>query len=169
VSPIADNEHQEFGGDLREAIKNAVVEARPLARCFQGTNVSDRADDWFRNFRIPDVAIFLPGNQAIDRGSHWQGGPDFAVEILSRGDRAIKKPRFYASVGVRELLFVVRKPWRLELRKRDGEGWATPIVSSLDDPQSIRGEVLGVTLRLVPGPRRPRVEASRDDGRVWLA
>ena len=83
------------------------------SRCefFPGCNVSDQPERWKRNYRCPDVAVFLPGNPAEDRGTHWYGGPDFAAEVHSRFDRSRKKFGFYAKVGVRELLLVDRHPW----------------------------------------------------------
>ena len=60
-------------------------------RIFPGCNVSDRPKRWKKNYRCPDVAVFLPGNPAEDRETHWFGGPDFAVEILSPYDRSREK------------------------------------------------------------------------------
>lgn len=168
VSPIADFEHQNFGYRLALAFTSAFDDDPAIRVVPGGLNVSDR-DDWRRNYRIPDVCVFFPGNPAIIRGAHVRGGPDLAVEILSRGEAPLKKLRFYASVGVRELLHVKRKPWRLELRKREGNGWAVPLVSTLDDPAAIHSDVLGLTLHLVPGQDRPRVEVTREDGRTWFA
>ena len=80
---------------------------------FPGVNVTDREDDWTKNYRCPDVAVFLPDNPAEDRGSHHFGGPDIAVEILSAGDLTMEKLPFYGTVGVRELWVLDRDPWRL--------------------------------------------------------
>ncbi|MGC8641820.1 MAG: hypothetical protein ACP5XB_18290, partial [Isosphaeraceae bacterium] len=78
MSPLADNEHQELGFDLGAAVKLGLG-AAARARIFTGCNVSSRRSRWKRNYRCPDVAVFLPGNPAEDRGTHWYGGPDFAV------------------------------------------------------------------------------------------
>ena len=78
-----------------------------------GTNVTDRQDDWTKNYRCPDVVLYLPDNPAEQKSSHWLGGPDLAVEVLSDGDLAREKLPFYASVGVRELWLLDREPWRL--------------------------------------------------------
>ena len=82
MSPLADNEHQELGVDLSAVMKLATGFDKRI-RIFAGCNVSDRPRRWNKNYRCPDVAVFLPGNPAEDRGTHWFGGPDFAVEILS--------------------------------------------------------------------------------------
>ncbi len=169
VSPYADNQHQLLGSELGFALKLALDGQRGVQVVAGGLNISDRGDDWIKNFRVPDISVFLPGNQAIDKETHWLGGPDFVVEILSKGDASRKKLGFYARVNVRELLFVVRRPWRLELRKRDGDAWTPPAISVLPDSAPLRSGVLDLTFRLVPGPDRPRIEVTHPDGRNWLA
>ena len=70
---------------------------------------------------MPDVAVFLSENPAADRKSFWLGGPDFAIEITSRGDKSRENFDFNASIHTREVLIVDRDPWQLELyRFRDG-------------------------------------------------
>lgn len=169
VSPHADNEHQDLGFCLTRAIADALGQDEAIS-FFHGTNVSDRQDDWRKNFRIPDVAVFLPGNPAENRGSHWFGGPDFAVEVMSRGDRSRQKFDFYAAVKVRELLFVDRRNWRLELHRFDGTAWRLIATSGIADAEALRSNVLNLSFRLVPGPKRPRIEVrSEDDRQTWLA
>ena len=123
IMPLPNLEHQEIATDLAGDLRPFVKPGG--GRVFAGCNVTDIADpaiDWRTNFRCPDVAAYLPGNPAIDRGSHWYGGPDVAVEIVSRGDRSRQKLAFYARVGVKELLILDRNPWSLELyRLTDGE------------------------------------------------
>jgi Uma2 family endonuclease len=168
MSPAPDPEHQDLA-TLLSAAFISVVGAPRGGRVHAGTNVSDRDSGWERNYRCPDVAVFLPGSPAQDVGTHWFGGPDFAVEIISRRDRSRKKFRFYATVRVRELLLVDRRPWMLELhRQRDGE-WEEIGTSRLPDSTAVRSEVLPVSFRLVPGDPRPQVEVSRADGtQRWL-
>lgn len=168
MSPLADNVHQEVATDLAAAIKQCV--ARPGTRSFAGANVTDRDDDWKKNFRCPDVAVYLPGNPAEDRETHWYGGPDFAVEVISPYDRSRKKFDFYAKVGVRELLLVSRKPWRLELYRQDAGAWTKIGASDVAAPNSLHSDVLNADLRLIAGGIRPQIEVSRpSDGQTWLA
>jgi Uma2 family endonuclease len=138
-------------------------------QAFPGVNVSDRPEDWKKNFRCPDVAIYLPDNPAKLMGAFWHGGPDFAAEVLSPRDRSRKKLDFYAKVNVRELLLVDRKPWALELyRLTDGE---LKLVGKIapDPSQSLRSEVLPVSFRLLPGDPRPTIQVSQtEDARQWL-
>lgn len=168
MSPLADNEHQEIGGQLLFAINDACGDS--VGRYFHGCNVSDQPENWRKNFRCPDVAVFLEDNPAEDRKSHWFGGPDFAVEIISKGDRSRKKFGFYAAVNVRELMFVAREPWALELYRREGSSWRRAGESTLRSPTPIESAALGVAFTLVPGPKRPRIEVkSISDGQSWLA
>jgi Uma2 family endonuclease len=169
MSPEADNQHQQLALDLVAGF--LVLLGRGAGFRFYPTiNISDRETGWRKNFRIPDASVFLPGNPARDLGTHWLGGPDFAVEVLSKGDRARQKFAFYASVGVRELLLVNRRPWRLELHRREGSGWFEVGASDIEVPDALASHVLPLSFRLVPGPERPQVEVTRaSDGQTWLA
>jgi Uma2 family endonuclease len=170
MAPIADNEHQELGLDLAINIKSLLIDGGFSARVFPGCNVSDREDDWTKNYRCPDVAVFLSSNPAQDCRTHWLGGPDFAVEIVSRGDRSRKKFDFYAKVGVHELLIVNRRPWRLDLYRRNEAGWDLAGQCTPDDRPEIASRVLPLTLRLLPAQPRPKIELIRvPDGKTWLA
>ena len=82
VMPIANNEHQIIGGRLSLAY-GFVTDFDHGDRCLPGANVSDREVDWTKNYRAPDFLIYLAGNRAENRSSHWLGGPDLAVEVVS--------------------------------------------------------------------------------------
>jgi Uma2 family endonuclease len=169
MSPLADNEHQQLGFDLAAAIKIGLGQNEQI-RIFPGCNVTDRPRRWKRNYRCPDVAVFLPGNPAEDRETHWYGGPDFAVEILSPYDRSRQKFDFYAEVGVRELMLVVRRPWSLELYRHGNEDWSLVGTSDAVTGQTLPSTVLALDFRLVPGTKRPRIEVRKGDGgQSWLA
>jgi Uma2 family endonuclease len=169
MAPIADNEHQSLGLRLAIGFTNA-LEPVQTTQIFPGCNVSDQPERWKRNYRCPDVAIFSPGNPAQDCKSHWYGGPDFAVEIISRFDRSRKKFGFYKSVGVRELLLVDRNPWALELYRADIADWVLVGRADLQISQgAIVSELLGLTFQLVPGIPRPQIEIVRKEtGGKWL-
>jgi Uma2 family endonuclease len=169
MSPLADNEHQKLITRLSTAI-DSVVGERPGANVLAGANVTDRRDEWTKNFRCPDVVAFLPGNPAENFGSHWLGGPDFAVEVISRRDRSRKKFDFYAKVGVRELLLVDRKPWRLELYRLTAGQFEPAGTSEPGRGEILTSTILDMTFRLVTGQTRPQIEVSCPaDGRTWLA
>src|SRR3989304_1513428 len=120
MTPLPNIEHQEIAGGLVSAIRQVV--GRGQAIVLPGTNVSDRETDWKYNYRCPDVAVYLRDNPAKNCDTHWCGGPDFAVEIVSDDDQSRKKLPFYAKIGTRELLIVDSDPWGLGLfRLSDGE------------------------------------------------
>lgn len=114
MSPMANNEHQALATALVIAL-GTVIDWKGLGRTLAGANVSDRQENWTHNYRVPDVLVFLNDSSAVDCGTHWFGGPDFVVEIVSPGDRTLEKLDFYAAVGTRELLVVDRDPWQLTL------------------------------------------------------
>jgi Uma2 family endonuclease len=168
ISPLANNEHMALVGGLTTGLSNLLMPRDGLI-ILPGCNVSDRADDWRKNYRCPDVAVFLPGNPAQDRDTHWLGGPDFLAEVVSPSDRSRKKFGFYAAVGVREVALIDRRPWRLELYTSTPEGW---ILLGTSDPASsepVSSPALGLTFRLLPGERRPRLEMTHPEtNATWL-
>jgi Uma2 family endonuclease len=173
MSPLADNEHQVLAMRLGTLIQMALGLDSPHL-VMAGTNVTDRRDDWRKNFRCPDVAVYLEGTAAENRGTHWFGGPDLAVEIgsehASPDDATREKIPFYAGVGTRELLIIDRDPWALELLRLDGDQLVPAGRSTLDDPRTIASAVVPLTFRLEPGTPRPRlVVAQPDAGRAWTA
>jgi Uma2 family endonuclease len=168
MSPDPDNEHQSLVYLLCKTIESLLDESAGL-RVFPGINVSDQEENWTKNYRCPDVALFLPGNPAEDRGTYWFGGPDFAVEIVSAGDRSRAKLDFYAAVGVRELLLVDRKPWKLELyRLQEGVLRSVGVAEPGTAGSVVASEVLSATFGLTSAKPRPQIEARRTaDGRSW--
>jgi Uma2 family endonuclease len=168
MSPLADNEHQDIQGSLTAAIKIAVGWNSPL-KVRPGVNVSDREDQWEHNYRCPDVVAFAPNTKAKDCGTHWRGGPDFAIEITSPNDRSRDKFEFYANVGVEELLLVDRKKWTLELYRLADGHLQLDGISTVKDGKRLASGVLGLTFRLVAGKERPRIDVATADGQQsWL-
>lgn len=170
IPPIADNEHQALIGDFT-AIFATTITWPDLGQAYPGVNVSDREDDWTKNYRVPDVAVFLNGCPARNQHTHWLGGPDFAVEIVSEDDRTREKFDFYAKVGVRELLLVDRDPWAVELHRIDPQTKAFHLVgrSTPESPKLLTSTVLPFQFQLQPGERRPWIEVQRTDGSErWL-
>lgn len=164
MSPIANNEHQDLVGAL-SAVLRVVIGWTGLGDVFPGVNVSDREVDWTQNYRVPDVAVFLRGTRAQNRETHWFGGPDFAVEILSEGDRSREKLGFYASVGTRELLLVDRQRWALELYRLEGGALLPVGVAAVDRGGPIASDVVPLSFRLQAGSPRPKVVVEHGDGR----
>ena len=168
MAPLASNEHQDIQLGLAAAFKSAVGWDSP-ARVHAGANVSDREDDWEYNYRIPDVVVVFPGGAARDCGTHWCGGPDFCIEVASRGDRNRDKLGFYASVGVRELLLVDRSPWQLELFRLTGSRLESVGRSDTGTSDAVASEVMPLSFRLPPVSPRPKIEVMHRDGaQRWL-
>jgi Uma2 family endonuclease len=171
MSPLADNEHQEIASQLCAAIRAAVGWGNPI-KILPGANVSDREDGWEFNYRCPDVLAFVPNTKAKNCGTHWCGGPDFAVEITSPHDRSREKLEFYGKVGVLELLLVDRAKWQLEFYSLAGNQLKLDGSSTVKGSDPSESKILGVTFRLVP-PKgdqdRPAIEVRhRASGQTWL-
>jgi len=155
------NEHQKFVLKLAMALE-ANVDQLGRGETFPGCNVSDRTADWRENYRCPDVAVYLDGNPAIDRDTHWQGGPDLAIEIVSPGDRSREKLGLYAAVGTREVLIIDREPWRLELYRNDGSAEMKLIGIAEHDGATIRSEAVPLAWKLVAGDDRPVIDVASE-------
>ena len=169
MSPIADDEHQALVTGLTTAFQ-VVIGETGLGKVRPGINVSDRVERWTKNYRTPDVVVILNSSAAQNHGKFWTGPLDFVVEIVSRGDRSRHKLPFYSKIGVRELLLVDRKPWRLTLYRHDGN--KLQLVSSCQGTEGtpLEIEVLPFHLRLVAGAERPTIELrNKTDGRTWYA
>ena len=170
MSPLANNEHQEIATRLASCLV-LTIDFPGLGKVFAGANVSDRATKWKQNYRCPDVLVFLNGTTARNKDTHWLGGPDFAVEVVSQYDRSRQKFDFYAKVTTRELLIVDRYPWALELYRLNEEGTYNLIGrSALDDPQILMSQVLPLSFQLQPGDERPTIAIAHFDGvQTWSA
>jgi Uma2 family endonuclease len=152
MPPLANNEHQFFQIQLALAFQSALG-SLTRGTVYPGVNVSDREKGWKRNYRCPDVAVFMAGCKAKNCGTHWLGGPDFAVEIVSPKDRSREKLPFYASVGVRELLLIDRQPWSLELFRLRGKELVSRGRSTPQQPNILESSVLPVSMRFLPAER----------------
>lgn len=169
MSPLPNTEHQDLVGGIYYALRECVARGR-LGRALPGVNVSDRAAGWTHNFRAPDAVVYLHGNPAQNLNTHWVGGPDFAVEIISPGEEPMAKFDFYAAVNTREVFIVERDPWALELFQLRGGVLVSAGRVDLANAASVASGVLPLAFRLVAGEERPQIEmAHTGDGRVWLA
>jgi Uma2 family endonuclease len=156
MSPSADDEHQRIVHRIELAF-GMVLTLSERAEVRPGVNVSDRDVNWDHNFPVPDVAVYLKGTAAKCFGTYWKGGPDFAVEVVSKNDLTRDKLDFYAQVGMRELLIVDPDPWQLELlRLADGklDSVGTSIVES---SETLASNVIPFTFKLETGDPRPAV------------
>lgn len=167
MAPLANNEHQILAFRLAVICQEATG-WDDENQVFAGINLSDRDEGWTENYLVPDVAVFLKGTKAQDRETHWLGGPDFAIEIVSLDDRSRDKLPFYAKVATRELVLLDRYPWSLELfrlkrGKLQSQGKITP-----DDKQSLASDVLDLTFQMQGGSPRPRIAVVHSpSGKTW--
>ena len=165
IMPQPNDTHQEIVAELLITFRDALGRTPKLR---PGVNVSDRDDDWTKNYRGPDLVVFLEGTTAINRDTYWLGGPDFAVEVISKGDRSRDKLDFYAKVNVRELLLVDRFPWSLELYRNLNGAMELVGRSTIEGQVELPSEVLPLTFRLIPGTERPQIQVTERNGdRAW--
>jgi Uma2 family endonuclease len=168
LMPLPNDEHQGLVQRL-STILDLTVGMTGLGQVRPGVNISDRIVDWTQNYRCPDVVVFLEGTSAENHEAFWYGGPDFAIEVVSPGDRSREKLEFYAGVGTRELLIIDREPWSLELfRLHEGQLQSVGLCA-LKDEIELSSQIVPLSFRLRAGERdRPQiVVAHQDSSQVW--
>ena len=165
MTPLPNDEHQELATNLGAALRLGLGFDSPH-KVYVGVNVSDRETGWQHNYRGPDVAVYLSSNEAKDCGTHWHGGPDFGIEIVSPGDRSRAKLPFYAAVNTRELLIVDRDPWRLELYRLGGTELTLVGTSTLSEGNTLSSSAIPFRFRLVAANPRPRIEVTAYGGQL---
>jgi Uma2 family endonuclease len=167
MSPLADIKHQLLQMQLA-AIFHEVLGVTGRGLVMAGVNVSDRKQGWEQNYRVPDVAVLLPNSTAEDCGTHLRGGPDFAVEITSRGDKVHEKLPFYEKVRTRELLIVDRKPWSLDLHRLADEQLGLVGVSTATGDFTLKSDVVPFTFCIVTESNALHIlVASTEESQQW--
>ena len=167
MAPMPNHEHQLLVGRWTRVLDEIVTD-RQLGEVVPGINVSDRIDNWEQNYRVPDVAVFLKGTRAVNHDSFWYGGPDFAVEIVSRHDQTREKIDFYGKIGTRELLVIDRDPWRLELYRLGGGILQLAASAGPCDRTPIVSHVLEFRALLQPSEHRPLIQVDHAaSDRTW--
>ncbi|HEV3440012.1 MAG TPA: Uma2 family endonuclease [Gemmata sp.] len=156
VAPLPNNDHQVIVSKLNSAFSN-VIDWDQGSQVVPGTNVSDRDAEWLSNYREPDIAVYLATNPAKNSGTHWVGGPDLAVEIVSPGEDPHDKLDFYAKVNTREVLIVDRSPWMLELYQLQGGKLILAGKSEVANAAVLASGVLPIAFQLQAGTPRPTI------------
>lgn len=168
LMPLPNDEHQAIVSRLI-MILELLIGLPGLGRVRPGVNVSDRDADWITNYRCPDIVVFRHDTAAENRGTHWLGGPDFVVEIVSAGDRTWDKLPFYEQVGVGEVLIIDRDPWSLELYRREGDRLQSVGCSDLVAEVALPSSVVPLEFRLRTGTERPQIQVRhRAHEQTWL-
>jgi len=168
MAPLPNIEHQQIVNRLAAIFQETVGwDGQDIV--LPGTNVSDREKGWEHNYRCPDVVVYLEATKAKNCDTHWMGGPDLAVEIVSDDDLTRDKVPFYAAVATRELLIIDREPWALELRRlSDGELKLIGTVTE-GSGHSLGSDVLPLSFKLIGGKSRTMIEVVRaTDGKTWF-
>ena len=157
--PIANNQHYLIQTKLALAFLEEID--WDAGDCVTtGGNVSDREEGWMQNYRCPDGLVVLRESRAIDRGTHWFGGPDIVVEIISDGEDPYAKRDFYESIGVREFVIVERHPWAVELFQLQSGRLVSVGRSDEANGAILDSAVLPVSYRVVSGSVPQRVEVT---------
>lgn len=173
MAPNPNNEHQQIISRLVFILED-VVGVSGSGTVLPGTNVARIGGDWTKDYRCPDVAVFLRDTQAVDCDTHWQGPADFLVEIVSPGDATREKLPFYEEIGVRELLIVDRNPWALELYRHLGQHLALAgrSVVAQEPPGAgdrLASQVVPLAFQLLPAQPRPQIGVTHPAaGRQWV-
>jgi hypothetical protein len=89
--------------------------------------------------------------EVLDCATHWFGGPELAIEIVSPGDRTLEKLDFYARVGTQELLVIDRDPWQLTLYRVNLDQKMVPVaVSRFEMPTRVDLGIFPLSFQLNP-------------------
>ncbi len=159
MPPMPNNEHNRVQLLLALAFSSTIDwDAGDAA--LTGGNVSDREENWTDNFRCPDALVALKSGRAIDRYTHWFGGPDIVVEVISDGEDPFAKRDFYESIGVREFVIVERHPWAVELFQLQSDRLVSVGRSDEANGVALDSAVLPVRYRVVTGSVPLRVEVT---------
>ena len=167
MSPLANLEHQFIAFELAHAFRSGLGRDTG-ALILVGVNVSDRDENWKHNFRCPDVAAYLKDTAAKLHDAYTRGGPDFAVEVVSKNDMTREKLGFYGKVGVRELLIVDRDPWQLELLRLGDDKLVSVGISAVEGSETLTSEVIPFTFKLEKSEQRPVIVVGHtESGHTW--
>ena len=168
VMPLTDDEHQRLMGDFCAILQN-LLGWREIAKIYPGINLAASTKDWPKDYRCPDVAVFLRDTKAENCDTHWRGPADFLIEITSLNDRTHDKIAFYDKIGVEELLIVNRENWTLELYQRQENGLQKTAESRSAEGAKLVSRKVPLCFRLLPGEKRPAIEVALTAGdKKWL-
>lgn len=168
MATMPNTEHQKIVSRFA-SIFEELVGWPGIAAVMPGVNLSDRQDDWNQNYRVPDVAVALNDSDVIDCGTHWFGGPDLLVEVVSEGDQTREKIPWYAQLRVKELLIFDRNPWSIELFRWQQNELIKVGQADVDYDRMLTCVSIPINLRLRPGEKRPQIEVvARETDKTWM-
>ncbi|MBI5851470.1 MAG: Uma2 family endonuclease [Planctomycetes bacterium] len=125
--------HQELGGELLHWLKLHWARGQSR-RVLTEVDVSRPGiPNWTKDFRCPDLVVLTGDDRAIDRVTHFEGGPSVVIEIRSPSDESYDKLPFYAAIGCKEIWIVDRDSRASEIyavddgeavrKPADADGW----------------------------------------------
>jgi Uma2 family endonuclease len=148
MSPAPGYEHQRIVAELLEFLR-PLLKRTGRGNLVPGINVFRANDD----YRIPDLTFVAHGHEGVLAEDGARGGPDLVIEIRSPGDESYEKFPFYAALGVREVLVVLRDEKKPELFRLTGDSYASVAVDAegrlLSQALEVRFGHLAATRRLV--------------------
>ena len=136
LSPAPGYEHQRIIAELLEFLRPLLKRNR-RGELVPGINVF-RADD---DYRIPDLTFVAHGRQEVLAVDGARQGPDLVIEVRSPGDESYDKLPFYAALGIREVVIILRDEKTSELFRLTGDRYL-PVVA--DSHGRLLSEALGV-------------------------
>jgi len=168
IMPEANVEHDDIAGFFYRAFW-AVFGIDERNRIQFRVNLSDRTVGWKSNYRVPDTMVFLAGNPAKLCGTHYCGGPDVALEVLSPDDKSRGKLDFYALIGTREVIILDRDPWQLELYQLDQGEMKLAGTIEPGDGKKLSSRVGPIEYQLISSQPRPKVKiVHTKTGQEWV-
>ena len=155
MRPMENVEHMYVMGEIHDCLRD-IIDRQAGDIVVQTVNVSDRNHGWLKNYRIPEITLVLASGYAINHGTHFEGGPDFLVEIVSPSEAPHAKLPFYETTGTREVVIVHRDPWKLELfQLNTQQKLELAGESDITSSQVITSSVLPLSFQLVQATSRP--------------
>ncbi len=109
MSPEPDREHQDFEWALETWLRRHWAR-RGVSGVHHRINLAllGAGRDWIYNYRIPDLVLLTRERFSIDHRTHFEGGPNVAIEIRSPDDESEDKLPFYAQLGITEVSIIDR-------------------------------------------------------------
>jgi Uma2 family endonuclease len=165
MAPWPHDDHQKIAGFL-QTVLGTLIQLTDRGEVRPGINLSDRPEDWTKNFRVPDVVVFFKNGNGVCHGAFWTGGPDFAVEIVSEGEDPKAKFAFYCGLGTRELLLIHSDPWQLQLYRPEPNGMRL-LQEISARVEAVNSSALGLRFCLVPAADPLTLRVEHPDGQSW--
>lgn len=163
MPPMPNMEHHRIESRLFLVLDEA-VERPGLGRVFYEVNVAD-PEKGLEDFRIPDLAVILPGSHAQVQEVSIAGSPEFIVEIRSPGDESYEKLPWYFDQGAIEVLIIHRDTKAFVLyRRQEGR-----IAEAGASPSPVDSLLLPLRFELVEEFGSPllRITHREDPGLHW--